>query len=201
MSGYAADLDSIRAAAARISGRIHRTPVLTCAAIDERFGARVFLKCENFQRSGSFKLRGATNAVESLSASRLAHGVVTHSSGNHAQALALAARSRGVPCRIVMPRDASAVKRRAVEGYGAEVVACEPTLEAREEGVRRIIEETGAHLVHPYNDPDVIAGQGTAGLELLDEVPDLDAVVAPVGGGGLFAGTCLAARIKSGSRS
>ncbi len=194
MTTYAASLDDIRDAARRLAGVAHRTPVVTCAALDRPAGRSLFLKCENFQKVGAFKFRGAWNAVKKLPDAVAARGVVTHSSGNHAQALALAARLRGIPAHIVMPRTAPAVKRRAVEGYGARVIECEPTLPAREETAAAVLAETGGTLIHPYNHPDVIAGQGTAALELLEEVPGLDAVIAPVGGGGLLAGTALAAR-------
>ncbi len=194
MAEYAADLEAVRAAARRIAGLAHRTPVHTCAALDVAAGRRLFLKCENFQKVGAFKFRGACNAVMSLSDEAAARGVATHSSGNHAQALALAARMRAIPCHVVMPSNAPSVKRRAVEGYGARVIECEPSVAAREATADRVVAETGATFVHPYDHPDVIAGQGTAALELLEEVPDLDAVVAPVGGGGLLSGTCIAAR-------
>jgi threonine dehydratase len=185
-------INDIREAADRIAGRVHRTPVLTCKAIDGMAGASLFFKCENFQKVGAFKMRGATNAVLSLSDEEAAHGVATHSSGNHAQALALAARMRAVPAYIVMPSTAPAVKRAAVEGYGAEIITCEPTLQAREETLASVVDRTGAAFVHPYDNDRIIAGQGTAALELLEEVPDLDMVMAPVGGGGLLSGTALA---------
>lgn len=191
---YAADLESIRAAAERIAPHAHRTPVITCGALDERSGRALHLKCENLQKVGAFKYRGACNAVMSLNDEEAARGVVTHSSGNHAQALALAARTRGIPATIVMPGDAPAVKRRAVEGYGATVIECDPSQEARESEARRVIETTGATFVSPYDDPRVIAGQGTAFLELVDQAPDLDAVVVPVGGGGMMSGVAIAAR-------
>ena len=190
-------IDDIRRAAVRIAGHVHRTPVLTCAAVDRLAGASLFFKCENFQKVGAFKMRGATNAVLSLGDEEAARGVATHSSGNHAQALALAARQRGVPAFIVMPRTAPAVKRKAVEGYGAEIIPCEPTLQAREETLAAVTERTGAAFVHPYDDERIIAGQGTAALELLDEVGDLDLVMTPVGGGGLLAGTALAVKALS----
>jgi threonine dehydratase len=194
-------LDDIYAAAKRIKPYIHRTPVLTNASLNEKVGAQVFLKCENFQRVGAFKFRGACNAVFSLSDEEAARGVSTHSSGNHAQALALAARLRGIPAFIVMPTNAPAVKKVAVAGYGGKITFCEPTLEAREATLSQIVEETGSAVVHPYNDERVIAGQGTAALELLEEVPDLDVVIAPVGGGGLLSGTSIAAtEIKKGIR-
>lgn len=185
-------LDDVRAAAARIAPYAHRTPVLTSRSIDEMASAQVFFKCENLQKVGAFKFRGACSAVMALSEAEAARGVATHSSGNHAAALALSARIRGVPAHIVMPRGAPAVKRAAVEGYGGMIVECEPTLASREATLRRVVEGTGATFVHPYNDARVIAGQGTAALELLEEVPDLDVVVAPVGGGGLLSGTAIA---------
>ena len=184
--------DDVRAAAERISDEVHRTPVLTCRSLDEIVGMRLFFKCENLQKVGAFKYRGATNAVRSLDDAVAARGVVTHSSGNHAQALALAARRRGVPAWIVMPTNAPRVKRRAVEGYGATVVECEPTLAARESTAAQVQGATGATFIHPYDDPRVIAGQGTAALELMQDVLGLDAVIAPVGGGGLLSGTCIA---------
>jgi threonine dehydratase/serine racemase len=194
MSIYAANLADIKAAAERISGFAHRTPVVTSQTIDQMAGRKLFFKCENLQKVGAFKFRGACNAVRKLAPEAAARGVVTHSSGNHAQALALAAKLAGIPAHIVMPNNASPVKRRAVEGYGGRVIACEPTLEARESTAAAVLRETGATLIPPYNHPDVIAGQGTTALELLGEVPDLDAIIAPVGGGGLVSGIALAAR-------
>jgi threonine dehydratase/serine racemase len=194
MTTYATDLKAIRAAAERIAGLAHRTPVATCATIDRLSGRQVFFKCEHLQKVGAFKFRGACNAVIKLSDEAAAQGVVTHSSGNHAQAVALAARMRGVAAHIVMPNDALAVKRRAVEGYGGRVIECEPTLEARDTTAKAVIAETGATFIHPYDHPDIIAGQGTSALELLDQAPKLDAIVAPVGGGGLISGICVAAK-------
>ena len=194
MPTYAADLAAVRAAAARIAGIVHRTPVMTCETIDKLAGRRVFLKCENLQKTGAFKYRGATNAVRKLTDEQAKNGVVTHSSGNHAQALALAARIRGIPAYIVMPRTAPAVKKAAVEGYGGIVTQCEPTLAARESTAAAIVATTGAALIPPFDHPDVIAGQGTAALELLEDVPELDSVVTPVGGGGLLSGFCIAAK-------
>ena len=191
---YAADLAAIREARARLEGVAHRTPVMTSRTIDERAGRAVFLKCENLQRVGAFKFRGAWNAVRSLGDDEAARGVVTHSSGNHAQALALAASLRGIRAEIVMPSNAPAVKKRAVLGYGASVVECEPTLEARERTSATLVARTGAVLIPPFDHPHVIAGQGTVALEILEEVPDLDAIVAPVGGGGLVSGIALAVR-------
>jgi threonine dehydratase len=187
-------LDDIRGAAARIAPWTHRTPVLTCRAIDDRSGASVFLKCENFQRVGAFKFRGAMNAILQLDDESRRRGVVTHSSGNHAQALACAGSIVGVPVTVVMPRTAPAVKKRATEGYGAEVVPCEPTLAAREAAVASLIDTRGLTLIHPFDNWHVIAGQGTCALELMEQCEGLDVIVAPVGGGGLIAGTAIAAR-------
>ncbi len=192
-------INEIHQAADRIRLYAHRTPVLTCASLDRQVGAKVFLKCENLQKVGAFKFRGACNAVLSLPESAVERGVVTHSSGNHAQALALAARLRGIPAYIVMPHNSPAVKKAAVAGYGGKITFCEPTLEARESTQARVMAETGATQIHPYNNYQVIAGQGTAALELLEEVPDLDAILAPVGGGGLLSGTSIAATELSSS--
>jgi threonine dehydratase len=185
-------LDDVRAAAQRIGPFAHRTPLLTCESIDRMVGARLVFKCENLQRVGAFKFRGACNAVLSLTDREAARGVATHSSGNHAAALALAARIRGVPAHVVMPTSTRAVKRAAVKGYGATIHDCEPTLAARESALAAVVEATGASFVHPYNDARVIAGQGTAALELLADASDLDLVLAPVGGGGLLSGTAVA---------
>jgi threonine dehydratase len=189
----APDLNEIRRAAERILPYVRRTPVLTCSSLDRQVEARVFFKCENLQKAGAFKFRGACNAVLSLPESDTVRGVVTHSSGNHAQAVALAARLRGIPAYIVMPENAPAVKKAAVAGYGGRITFCEPTLEARESAQAAVIAETGATAVHPYNDFLVIAGQGTSALELLEDAPDLDAIIAPVGGGGLLSGVSIAA--------
>jgi threonine dehydratase/serine racemase len=194
MTTYAADLSAVREAAARVRGFVHRTPVMTSETLDRLAARHVYFKCENLQKTGAFKYRGATNAVQKLSATAAANGVVTHSSGNHAQALALAARVRGIPAYIVMPRTAPMVKRAAVEGYGGIVTLCEPTLAAREQTAAEVVAKTGGTLIPPFDHPDVIAGQGTAALELLEDVPDLDAVVSPVGGGGLLSGFCVASR-------
>src|SRR3954471_10462021 len=182
MQRYAVDLEAVREAAQRTASVVHRTPVLTCATLDRLAGRSLFFKCEHLQKAGAFKFRGACNAVRRLPDEVAARGVVTHSSGNHAQALALAAKLRGIPAHVVMPANASPVKRRAVEGYGGRVITCEPTLAAREETAAAVLAETGGTLIPPYNHPDVIAGQGTAALELLEQVPGLDALVAPVGG-------------------
>lgn len=184
-------LADIQAAAARIKPYAHRTPVLTCTSLNDLVGAEVFWKCENFQKVGAFKFRGACNAVFSLSDEEAQCGVATHSSGNHAAAVALAARLRGIPAHIVMPDNAPDVKKAAVAGYGGRIVYCAPTLAAREATLERVVQETGAAFLHPYNDARVIAGQGTAALELLTDVPELDVVMAPVGGGGLLSGTAL----------
>ncbi len=186
-------IHEIRAAAQRIKPYAQRTPVLTNESLNQRVGAQVFLKCENLQKVGAFKFRGACNAVSSLCNEEALRGVCTHSSGNHAQALALAARMRGIPAYIVMPNNAPSVKKNAVAGYGGQITFCKPTLEARESTLDRISLATGASVVHPYNDERVIAGQGTAALELLEDVPDLDVIIAPVGGGGLLSGTSIAA--------
>jgi len=191
---YAATLDDIRAAAQRIQGYAHVTPVMTCRTLDRLADRSLFFKCEQFQKVGAFKFRGACNAVGRLRADVAARGVVTHSSGNHAQALALAARLLGIAAHIVMPSNAAAVKRRAVEEYGASIIECAPTLAARETTAAAVVTQTGATLIHPYDHPDIIAGQGTTALELLDQVGSLDAIVAPVGGGGLLSGICIAAK-------
>lgn len=199
MTTYAADLNQIRAAAERIAGWAHRTPVVTCSTLDRRAGRALFFKCEHLQKAGAFKFRGACNAVRRLAADVAPRGVATHSSGNHAGALALAARLRGIPAHIVMPRTASPVKRRAVEEYGGQVILCEPTLQAREDTAQAVVRDTGATLIPPYNHPDIIAGQGTVALELLEQVSGLDALIAPVGGGGLIAGVALAAKATNPS--
>jgi threonine dehydratase/serine racemase len=184
----------VRAAAQRIRPFVHRTAVQTSETIDRLAGRHVYFKCELFQKTGAFKYRGATNAVQKLPAEAAGRGVVTHSSGNHGQALALAARVRGIPAYVVMPKTAARVKTEAVRGYGATVVECEPNLPDRERAAAEVLTKTGGTLIPPFDHPDVIAGQGTAVLELLEDVPDLDAVVAPVGGGGLIAGFCIAAK-------
>lgn len=188
------NLETIREALQRISPHIHRTPVLTCASLDEMAGARLYFKCENFQRCGAFKIRGATNAMALLSDEEARRGVVTHSSGNHAAALSLAARARGATAWIVMPSNAPEVKKAAVRAYGGRITECAPTVAAREAAAREIIERTGAVMIHPYNDARIIAGQGTAALEFLEEIPDLDFILAPVSGGGLLSGTAIAAK-------
>lgn len=180
-------------AAQRIAPYVHRTPVLTSRTLDRLCYGSLFLKCENFQRAGAFKFRGAIHALLLLSDEQRKAGVVTHSSGNHAQALALAGQILGIPVTVVMPQTAPAVKKAATEGYGARVVPCQPTLADREAHVARLIQQHGYTLVHPYDDPHIIAGAGTAALELLEQAGPLDAIICPVGGGGLASGTCLAA--------
>jgi threonine dehydratase len=194
-------LDDIRTAAQRIKPYIHRTPILTNESLNRRTGAHVFLKCENLQKVGAFKFRGACNAVFSLDDEEATQGVSTHSSGNHAQALALAAKLRGIPAYIVMPQNAPKVKKEAVAGYGGQITFCEPTLEARESTLAKIAEVTGSTVVHPYDNEHVIAGQGTAILELLEEISDLDMIITPVGGGGLISGAAIVATgIRNGIR-
>lgn len=188
----AIDFEDIQVAAKNIQPHIHRTPVITCEALNMLADSDLYFKCENLQKVGAFKFRGACNSVFQLPAQLAQRGVVTHSSGNHAQALALAARKRGIPAHIVMPENAPVVKRQAVEGYGANVISCAPTLDARESTADRVQADTGATFIHPYNHPHVMAGQGTAAAELLEEVASLDFIISPVGGGGLISGTCTA---------
>ncbi len=186
--------DDVLDASRRIAPRIRRTPVVNSAGFDDLVGARVFFKCENLQRTGAFKMRGAANAVWSLSPTEASRGVATHSSGNHGAALAAAAASRGIGAWIVVPENASPAKLRNMRRHGAEIVVCEPGLANRERGLAKILEDTGAIAVHPYDDARVIAGQGTAVLELLDDEPVLDTILVPVGGGGLVSGTLLVVR-------
>src|SRR5438105_11135236 len=188
------DLDRIRAAHERIRTHIHRTPVLTSSRLDKASGAHLFFKCENFQKIGAFKARGATNAVFALDAVTARCGVATHSSGNHGAAIARAAKLRGIRAHIVMPSNSAKVKVRAVESYGAHVVFCEPTEKAREEKCADVVAKTGAILIHSFENENVIAGQGTAAVELLEDVSDLNVVMCPVGGGGLLSGTAIAAK-------
>jgi len=190
-------LEDIRQAHRRIEPFIHRTPVLTSATIDRMAGGEMFFKCENLQKAGAFKIRGACNAVFSLSDDEAKRGVATHSSGNHAAALALAARWRGIPAHVVMPETAPHVKKLAAAGYGAEIVFCKPTLESRERALAEVVARTGAVVVHPYNDLRVITGQATAAIELSEQVQNLDLIIAPVGGGGLLSGTALAVSLVS----
>ncbi|HET9670754.1 MAG TPA: pyridoxal-phosphate dependent enzyme [Casimicrobiaceae bacterium] len=187
------DLVEIRAAQGRIAAYVHRTPVMTCRAIDDEVGASLYFKGEHLQKVGAFKARGACNAVFSLDDGTAAKGVVTHSSGNHGAAIAYAARCRGIPAYVVMPENASDVKKANVRRFGATVRLCAPTLQARESTCDAVMRETGATLIHPFDDPQVIAGQATAVVELLDAVPELDVVIAPCGGGGLLSGTAIAA--------
>jgi threonine dehydratase len=197
----APDWAKIGAAHMRIAPRIHRTPVLTSSTLDGIAGARLFFKCENFQKTGSFKIRGAANAILAMSTAEVSRGIVTLSSGNHGAAVACAAAWRGVPAYIVMPRNAPKAKCHAVEAYGGRITFCEPTVSARAETAARVQAETGAALVHPYDDDRIIAGQATAAKELLEDVGDLDAVFAAVSGGGLLSGTCLGAQgVRAGIR-
>ena len=188
----------VRAAAERIRPHVHATPVITCRYFDRAVGAAIFFKCENLQKVGAFKSRGACNAVFSLPDDRAAAGVATHSSGNHGQAVAFAARLRGIPATVVMPRGTTGIKRRAVQGYGARTVESGPTLAEREGTTQRIADAHGAHVIHPYDDADVVAGQGTVALELMRQAGPLDALLVPVGGGGLTSGTVLAAAGDAG---
>lgn len=181
----------------RIKRQVHHTPVLTSSSINKIAGCKIYFKCENFQKVGAFKFRGASNAVLSLEKDDLQKGVATHSSGNHAAALSLAARMKNIPSYIVMPHTAPQIKKRAVENYGAQITFCEPTLQSREENLAKIVAETGAAFVHPYDNYSIIAGQATCGKEILEELHNLDFVVAPVGGGGLLSGTCLSAKYFS----
>ncbi len=183
--------DDMLAARARITPHIHRTPVMTSRMLNEATGAELFFKCENFQKAGAFKVRGATNAVFGLADEMLERGVATHSSGNHALSLSYAAGRRGIPCHVVMPRTAPQAKKDAVIGYGGTITECEPSTSSREEVFAEVHARTGADFVHPYNDARVIAGQGTCSAELIEQVEGLDAVVAPIGGGGMISGTCL----------
>lgn len=190
-------IDDVRQAAARIKPYAHHTPVLTCTSLDQMAQGQLFFKCENFQKAGAFKFRGACNTVFSLSDTEAQRGVATHSSGNHGAALAFAAQLRNIPAHIVMPHNVPQVKRDAIAGYGAHIIWCEPTQADREATVKRVVDETGAVFAHPSNDARVIAGQGTAALELHDDVPDLDMVLVPIGGGGLTSGIALATAARS----
>ncbi|MBI1939230.1 MAG: pyridoxal-phosphate dependent enzyme [Ignavibacteriales bacterium] len=181
----------------RIKRQVHHTPVLTSSSINKIADCKIYFKCENFQKVGAFKFRGASNAVLSLNKNDLQKGVATHSSGNHAAALSLAAKMKNIPAYIVMPRTAPEIKKRAVENYGAQITFCEPTLKSREETLAKIVDETGAAFIHPYDNYSIIAGQATCGKEVLEELHNLDFIVAPVGGGGLLSGTCLSAKYFS----
>ncbi len=184
----------IRKAHKSIGKYAHRTPVLTSSALNELTGADLYFKCENFQKTGAFKFRGATNAVLNLSAEEASKGVATHSSGNHAAALASAAGTRGIMCYVVMPENAPKIKVEAVRHYGAGITFCSPDLHSREQTLNKVIAKTGAVFIHPYNRFDVICGQGTSALEFIEEVPALDTIIAPVGGGGLLSGTGIASK-------
>ncbi len=188
---YIPTFEDVKAARERIAPHVHRTPVLTSSTFDRMTGAELYFKCENFQKAGVFKARGASNAVFGLSDEQAARGVATHSSGNHGLALSYAAGRRGITATVVMPRTAPEAKKAAVRGYGGTVVECEPSTSAREARLEEVIAESGADFVHPYNDHRVIAGQGTCSLELHEDVGPLDAVIAPIGGGGMISGTCL----------
>jgi len=196
-TNYEPGKEDILNAAERIQPYLHRTPVITCNAIDELAGASLFFKCENLQKAGAFKSRGATNAVLSIDPYDLKQGVATHSSGNHAAALARAARLKNIPAYIVMPENSSKVKIAAVKTYGGRITFCQPTLEAREEKLNEVLNETNAFEIHPYNNYAIIAGQATATLELVEDIAGLDTIIAPVGGGGLLSGTALAAHYFS----
>ena len=188
---YIPTLADLLIAHERIKPYIHRTPVLTSSYINDLVGAELFFKCENFQKAGAFKSRGASNAVFDLSDTQAAMGVATHSSGNHGTCLAYAAGRRGIACTVVMPRTAPQAKKDAVKGYGGMVIECEPSTTSREAVFAEVVAKSGAEFVHPYNDPRVIAGQGTCSKELIEQLAGLDAVVAPIGGGGMVSGTCL----------
>jgi len=194
MGKYATSIDDVRAAAERIRGVGHRTPILTSKTLDRLAGRKLFFKCENFQKVGAFKFRGGWNAISMLSDKDAEKGVCTHSSGNHAQAVAYAALKRGIPAYIVMPNNSPGVKLEAVKGYGANITLCEPTSKARQTTLEKISEKTGAEVIHPFNNPNVIAGQGTAALEMIEDLGNLDAIIAPIGGGGLMSGTCITTR-------
>lgn len=192
-------ITDIKSAATRIGKYIHHTPVLTSRSIDEITGAEIFFKCENFQKAGAFKFRGACNAVFNLNEDQIQNGVATHSSGNHAAALSLAARIRGVDSFIVMPKNAPEIKKRAVKSYGAEITFCEPTLQARESALTDVVDRTSATVIHPYNNFDVICGQGTSAFEILNDNYSPDIIMAPVGGGGLLSGTAITTKNLSPS--
>lgn len=184
-------LDDMRAAHQRIVPYIHKTPILTSQYLDALTGAQLLFKCENFQKAGAFKVRGASNAVFGLDDATAAKGVATHSSGNHALSLSYAAGRRGIPATVVMPHTAPQAKKEAVRGYGGKIVECEPSTSSREATFAEVVAETGADFVHPYNDPRVIAGQATCAHEMLDQIADMDVVIAPIGGGGMISGCCL----------
>lgn len=191
MTGPDLTIDHVKAAHERIKPYIHETPILTSSFFNDLTGAELFFKCENFQKAGAFKVRGASNAVFGLSEEMAEKGVATHSSGNHALSLSYAAGRRGIPCHVVMPRTAPEAKKAAVRGYGGIITECEPSTTSREAVFAEVQEATGAEFVHPYNDPRVIAGQATCSLEMLGQIDNMDAVIAPIGGGGMISGTCL----------
>ncbi|XP_030500710.2 serine racemase [Cannabis sativa] len=191
---YAADIFSIKEAQARISSFIHKTPVFTSESLDALSGRRLYFKCELYQKGGAFKFRGACNAVFSLNDNQAAKGVITHSSGNHAAALALAAKLRGIPAYIIIPKNAPKCKVENVVRYGGQIIGCEPNMQSRESTAAKVLEETGAVLLHPYNDGRIISGQGTISLELLEQAPQIDTIIAPISGGGLISGVALAAK-------
>eukprot|EP00873_Tetraselmis_striata_P041235 jgi/Tetstr1/461499/TSEL_006605.t1 len=193
-SSHSVDLPAVQAAAERVGHMVHRTPVMTCSTLDQMSGYELHFKCEVFQKSGAFKIRGACNAVMSLSEGEAAKGVITHSSGNHGGAVALAAKLRGIAATVVVPEGTPACKTDAIQGYGGKVVVCEPTMDGREKTCEELMASTGAVFIHPYNDPRVIAGQGTIALELLEQVHGLDALVVPVSGGGMISGIAVAAK-------
>ncbi|KAJ1272209.1 hypothetical protein BS78_06G185400 [Paspalum vaginatum] len=192
--GYAADIDSIREAQARIAPYVHRTPVLSSTSIDALVGKQLFFKCECFQKAGAFKIRGASNSIFALDDEQASKGVVTHSSGNHAAAVALAAKLRGIPAHIVIPRNAPACKVENVKRYGGHIIWSDVSMDSRESVCERVQEETGAVLIHPFNNKYTISGQGTVSLELLEQVPDTDTIIVPISGGGLISGVTLAAK-------
>jgi threonine dehydratase len=191
LNSYIPTLEDMLVAHERIKPHVHRTPVLTSSFLNDLTGAELFYKCENFQKAGAFKVRGASNAVFGLDEETAKSGVATHSSGNHALSLSYAAGRRGIPCYVVMPRTAPQAKKNAVRGYGGIITECEPSTSSREAVFAQVEEETGAEFVHPYNDPRVIAGQGTCSKELMEQTDGLDMVIAPIGGGGMVSGTCL----------
>ncbi|KAF8702414.1 hypothetical protein HU200_032790 [Digitaria exilis] len=192
--GYAADIDSIREAQARIAPYVHRTPVLSSTSIDAIVGKQLFFKCECFQKAGTFKIRGASNSIFALDDEQASKGVVTHSSGNHAAAVALAAKLRGIPAHIVIPKNAPACKVKNVKRYGGQIIWSDVSIESRESVCAKVQEETGAVLIHPFNNKYTISGQGTVSLELLEEVPEIDTIIVPISGGGLISGVALAAK-------
>lgn len=194
MNTYIPEISDIKTAHEKIKPHINRTPVFTSSSVDDILGAKLFLKCENFQKVGAFKFRGATNAVLSLSEEEISNGVATHSSGNHAAALARAASIKRTPAHIVMPENAPEIKKKAVAGYGGIITYCKPTLEARETTLQKIVDRTDACFIHPYDDSRIVAGQGTAAVELIEESGNLDIVMAPVGGGGLLSGTSISSK-------